>query len=67
MSADPEEEEDATDEAEAEAEPEGLEEVEEEAEAALTDAGDDELEDLRVSASSWLETNVLRTTANIKE
>tara|TARA_R100000152_G_C6780561_1_gene213493 strand:- start:65 stop:1570 length:1506 start_codon:yes stop_codon:yes gene_type:complete len=64
---DPEEEEDATDEAEAEAEPEVLEEVEEEAEAALTDAGDDELEDLRVSASSWLETNVLRTTANIKE
>ena len=64
---DPEEEDDATDEAEAEAEPEVLEEVEEEAEAALTDAGDDELEDLRVSASSWLETNVLRTTANIKE
>lgn len=63
----PEEEKDATDEAEAEAEPEVLEEVEEEAEAALTDAGDDELEDLRVSASSWLETNVLRTTANIKE
>ena len=50
-----------------EAEAEILEEVEEEAEAALTDAGDDAVEELRSSASEWLEGNVLRSTASINK
>jgi chromosome segregation ATPase len=56
-----------TDEAAEEAEAEILEEVEEEAEAALTDAGDDVVEELRSSASDWLESNVLRSTASINK
>ena len=56
-----------TDEAEEEAEAEILEEVEEEAEAALADAGDDSVEELRTSASDWLENNVLRSTASINK
>ena len=56
-----------TDEAAEEAEAEILEEVEEEAEAALTDAGDDSVEELRSSASNWLESNVLRSTASINK
>ena len=56
-----------TDEAAEEAEAEILEEVEEEAEAALTDAGDDSVEELRASASDWLESNVLRSTASINK
>ena len=55
------------DEAAEEAEAEILEEVEEEAEAALTDAGDDSVEELRASASDWLESNVLRSTASINK
>jgi hypothetical protein len=58
--------EEEADEAEAEAEAEVLEEAEEEVEAALTDAGDDAVEELSTVASEWLETNVLRTTANLK-
>jgi colicin import membrane protein len=58
--------EEETDEAEAEAEAEVLEEAEEEVEAALTDAGDDAVEELSTVASEWLESNVLRTTANLK-
>ena len=50
-----------------EAEAEILEEVEEEAEAALADAGDDVVEELRSSASDWLESNVLRSTASINK
>jgi len=56
-----------TDEAAEEAEAEILEEVEEEAEAALADAGDDVVEELRTSASEWLESNVLRSTASINK
>ena len=56
-----------TDEAAEEAEAEILEEVEEEAEAALADAGDDSVEELRTSASDWLESNVLRSTASINK
>jgi hypothetical protein len=56
-----------TDEAAEEAEAEILEEVEEEAEAALADAGDDVVEELRSSASDWLESNVLRSTASINK
>jgi hypothetical protein len=56
-----------TDEAAEEAEAEILEEVEEEAEAALADAGDDAVEELRSSASEWLEGNVLRSTASINK
>ena len=55
------------DEAEAIAEAEVLEEAEEEVEAALTDAGDDAVEELSTAASAWLESNVLRTTANLKK
>ncbi len=55
------------DEAEAEAEEEVLENVEEETEAALTDAGDDVVEELRSTASDWLESNVLRSTASINK
>ena len=55
------------DEAEAEAEAEILEEVEEEVEATLTDAGDDNVADARASASDWLESNVLRTTASLQD
>ena len=54
------------DEAEAIAEAEVLEEAEEEVEAALTDAGDDAVEELSTAASAWLESNVLSTTANLK-
>ena len=56
-----------TDEADVEAEAEVLEEVEEEAEAALADAGDDSVEELQTSASEWLESNVLRSTANLNK
>ena len=56
-----------TDEAAEEAEAEILEEVEEEAEASLADAGDDAVEELRSSASEWLEGNVLRSTASINK
>ena len=56
-----------TDEAAEEAEAEILEEVEEEAEAALVDSGDDSTDELRTSASNWLETNVLRSTASINK
>jgi len=56
-----------TDEAETEAEAEVLENVEEEVEAALTDAGDDSTDELRASASEWLESNVLRSTANLNK
>ena len=61
-----ERQEEEEDEAEAEAEAEILEEAEEEVEAALTDAGDDAVEELSTAASAWLESNVLRTTANLK-
>jgi hypothetical protein len=56
-----------TDEAEVEAEAEILEEVEEEAEAVLADAGDDSTEELQTSASEWLESNVLRSTATLNK
>ena len=56
-----------TDEADVEAEAEILEEVEEEAEAALADAGDDSVEELQTSASEWLESNVLRSTATLNK
>ena len=56
-----------TDEAAEEADAEILEEVEEEAEAALVDSGDDSTDELRTSASNWLETNVLRSTASINK
>ena len=56
-----------TDEAEVEAEAEILESVEEEVEVALADAGDDSTDELRASASEWLETNVLRSTATINK
>jgi hypothetical protein len=56
-----------TDEAADEAEAEVLENVEEEAEASLTDAGDDSVEELRTSASEWLESNVLRSTASLNK
>jgi len=56
-----------TDEADVEAEAEVLEEVEEEAEAALADAGDDSVEELQTSASEWLESNVLRSTATLNK
>ena len=56
-----------TDEAADEAEAEVLENVEEEAEASLTDAGDDSIEELRTSASAWLESNVLRSTASLNK
>ena len=56
-----------TDEAEVEAEAEILESVEEEVEVALADAGDDSTEELRASASEWLETNVLRSTATLNK
>lgn len=53
---------------EAEADTETLEEVEEVAEAALSDcAEDDSVVSARSAASAWLETNVLRSTANITE
>tara|TARA_R110002020_G_scaffold16248_1_gene57408 strand:- start:187 stop:1731 length:1545 start_codon:yes stop_codon:yes gene_type:complete len=59
--------EEETDEAEAEAEAEVLEDVEEATEPALTDAGDDSTDELRASASEWLESNVLRSTANLNK
>jgi len=59
--------EEETDEAEAEAEAEVLEDVEEEVEAALADAGDDSSDELRASASEWLESNVLRSTATLNK
>ena len=58
---------DEQDDAEAEAATEVLEEVEEEAEASLADAGDDAVNDARSSASEWLETTVLRSTANLSK
>ena len=57
---------DEQDDAEAEAATEVLEEVEEEAEASLADAGDDAVQSARASASEWLESSVLRSTANLK-
>ena len=62
-----ENQEEETDEAEAEAEAEVLEEAEEEVEATLADAGDDIVEELSTVASEWLESNVLRTTANLNK
>jgi hypothetical protein len=59
--------EEEADEADTEAEAEVLEDVEEEVEPALADAGDDSSDELRASASEWLETNVLRSTANINK
>ena len=59
--------EEETDEAEGEAEAEVLEDVEEEVEAALADAGDDPTDELRASASAWLESNVLRSTATLNK
>ena len=59
--------EEETDEAEAEAEAEVLEDVEDEVEAALADAGDDSSDELRASASEWLESNVLRSTATLNK
>ena len=59
--------EEEADEAEGEAQAEILEEVEEEAEAVLADAGDDSTEELQTSASEWLESNVLRSTANLNK
>ena len=59
--------EEETDEAEAEAEAEVLEDVDEEVEAALADAGDDSSDELRASASEWLESNVLRSTATLNK
>jgi hypothetical protein len=56
-----------SDEAEVEAEAEILESVEEEVQVALADAGDDSTDELRASASEWLETNVLRSTANLNK
>ena len=55
------------DEAEAEAETEVLDDVEEEVAIALADAGDDSTDELQASASEWLETNVLRSTANLNK
>ena len=57
---------DEQDDAEAEAATEVLEEVEEEVEASLADAGDDAVNAARTSASEWLESSVLRSTANLK-
>jgi hypothetical protein len=59
--------EEEADEAEGEAQAEILEEVEEVVEAVLADAGDDSAEELRSSASEWLESNVLRSTASINK
>ena len=59
--------EEEADDAEAEAEAEVLEDVEEETEPALADAGDDSTDELRASASEWLETNVLRSTATLNK
>ena len=57
-----------TDEAEADADEEVLEQAEEVAEASLTDAGEtDEVAEARTSASDWLRSNVLKSTANIVE
>ena len=58
---------DEEDAAEAEAVTEVLEEVEEEVEASLADAGDDAVNDARTAASEWLETTVLRSTANLNK
>ena len=55
------------DEAEADLSEEVLETVEEEVEAALTDAGEDSSSEARAAASEWLESNVLRSTANVQE
>jgi hypothetical protein len=58
---------DESDEAEEGAEADILEDAEEEVEPALADGGDDALEELSSVASEWLETKVLRTTANLKK
>jgi hypothetical protein len=58
---------DETDEAEVEASEEALETVEEEVEPALADAGEDSSLEARSAASEWLESNVLRSTANVQE
>ena len=39
----------------------------EEVEAALADAGEDSSDELRASASEWLESNVLRSTATLNK
>ena len=44
-----------------------LESVEEEEEVTMVDAGDDGLNEARTSASQWLATNVLHTTAGLNE
>jgi hypothetical protein len=44
-----------------------LESVEEEEEVTMVDAGDDGLDEARTSASQWLATNVLYTTAGLNE
>ena len=58
---------DETDEAEVEASEEALETVEEEVEPTLADAGEDSSLEARSAASEWLESNVLRSTANVQE
>ena len=61
-------EDEETDEAEAAADEDVLEEAEEVAEASLTDAGEtDEVSDARTSASDWLRSNVLKSTANLED
>ena len=50
---------------EAEADVEALDNVEEDTDVALADAGNDEVDSARTSASSWLEKHVLHTTASI--
>ena len=61
-------EDEETDEAEAAADEDVLEEAEEVAEASLTDAGEtDEVADARTSASDWLRSNVLKSTANLED
>ena len=44
-----------------------LEGIEEEEEVTMVDAGDDGLNEARTSASQWLATNVLHTTASLNE
>ena len=46
---------------------EALDNAEEDTDAALADAGNDEIDTARTSASSWLEKHVLHTTASIDE
>jgi hypothetical protein len=55
------------DEDETTADAEDLDGVEEEEEVTMVDAGDDGLDEARTSASQWLATNVLHTTAGLNE